>query len=107
MTAQLLPDRPLVLVIAQNTPPPPWRGGGEANRRRQQQTNQHHGLVPTPPPRPGGGGIGGSEEKKTVRVPKIGLKFPAPLINFIFCPRTILLMWVGGWVGQGPKQISN
>ena len=39
--------------------------------------------------------------QKNVCVPKIGLKFPAPLINFIFCLRKILLMWVGGSVGRG------
>ena len=45
-------------------------------------------------------GGGGSEAKK-VCVPKIGLKFPAPLIIFIFCRRKSFLMWVGGWVGRG------
>ena len=37
---------------------------------------------------------------KKVCVPKTGLKFPAPLINFIFCLRKNFLMWAG-WVGQG------
>ena len=41
-----------------------------------------------PPPR---GWVGGPQ--------KIALKFPAPLINFIFCRRKILLMWCG-WGGQ-------
>ena len=45
-------------------------------------------------------GVGVSEAKK-VCVPKIGLKFPAPLINLFFCQRKIFLMWVGGLVGQG------
>ena len=42
-------------------------------------------------------GGGGSEAKKKSCVPKIGLKFPAPLINFIFCRRTIFsdVVWVG------------
>ena len=43
-----------------------------------------------------------------VCVPPIGLKFPAPFINFVFCRRSTFLMWVGGSVGQpgagqGPK----
>ena len=45
-----------------------------------------------------GGWVRGLEK---VCVPKISLKFPALLINFIFCPRQIFLMWVGGWVGRG------
>ena len=36
----------------------------------------------TPTPPAGGGGVRG---QKIVCVPKIGLQFPAPLINFIFC----------------------
>ena len=57
-------------------------------------------------PFPGGGGGGGAEAQKTVCVPKIGLKFPAPLINFIVCRRNTFLMWGGGrpGAGQGPKQ---
>ena len=53
-----------------------------------------------------GGRVGGSEAKKKVCVPKIGLKFPAPFINFIFCRRKIFLMWLGGLAGagQGPKE---
>ena len=65
-------------------------------------------------PPPGGGGVRG---QKKVHVPKIGLKFPAPLINFIFLLRKIFLMWVGGGMGWpglarppppplGPKAIA-
>ena len=50
-----------------------------------------------PPPRGGGGGVRG---QKKVCVRNIGLNYPAPLINFIFCLRTIFLMCVGGWVGR-------
>ena len=52
----------------------------------------------TPPPlfqRPPG------QRQKKVCVPKIGLKFPVHLINFVFCRRKSFLMWVGGWVGRG------
>ena len=62
-------------------------------------------LGRTPPPPFGGGG----QRPKKVCVPKIGLKFPAPLINSIFCRRTVCSD-AGGWVGgsagagQGPKQ---
>ena len=49
----------------------------------------------TPPP--GGWVVRGP---KKVCVPKIGLTFPAPLINFSFGLRKIFLMWVGGSVGQ-------
>ena len=48
----------------------------------------------------------GVRGQKTVCVPKIGLKFPAPLIIFIFCRRKSFLMWVGGGsagADQGPK----
>ena len=58
---------------------------------------------PRPPPPPPGGG---QRSNKKVCVPEIGLKFPAPLINFIFCLRKSFLMRVGGWVrltGQGPN----
>ena len=50
-----------------------------------------------------GGGVRGQNE---VFVPKIGLKFPAPLINFIFCRREIFLMsGGGGGVGRpGPAK---
>ena len=51
-----------------------------------------HCLVIPPPPR-GGGGV---QRPKKNCVPKIGLQFPAPLTNFIFCLRKIFLMWVGG-----------
>ena len=48
------------------------------------------------------------QRPKKVCVPKIGLKFPAALINFIFCRRKFFLMWAGGGgsagAGQGPKQ---
>ena len=40
----------------------------------------------------GGGGVRG---RKTVCVPKIGLRFPAPVINSILCRRKLFLMWVG------------
>ena len=40
--------------------------------------------------------MGGVRGQKIVCVPKIGLEFPAPLINFIFCLRKMFLMWVGG-----------
>ena len=50
-----------------------------------------------PPPR----WVGGSEAKKQVGVPKIGPKFPAPLMNFILCPRKIFLKFGGGGVGGG------
>ena len=36
---------------------------------------------------PGGGGGAGWVRGQNVSAPKIGLRFPAPLINFIFCPR--------------------
>ena len=39
--------------------------------------------------------------QKEVCVPKIGIEFPAPLINFIFCLRKFFLMWVDEWVGRG------
>ena len=55
-----------------------------------------------PPP---GGGVRGQQR---VCVPEIGLRFLAPLINFIFPLRKIILMWVrvGGsaGAGQGPKR---
>ena len=56
-----------------------------------------------PPPLAGVRGLVRGQEK--VCVPKIGLKFPALLINVIFCRRIFFLMWVGGLVGagQGPK----
>ena len=38
---------------------------------------------------------------KKVCLSKVGLKFPAPSINFIFGRRTISLMWGGGSVGWG------
>ena len=45
---------------------------------------------------------GGVRGQHKVDVHEITLKLPAPSINFIFCPREIFLMWVGGWVGQPP-----
>ena len=56
-------------------------------------------ALPCPPPPPplrllGGGG----QRPKKITVLKIGLKFPAPLINFIFCRRKIFLM-LGGRAG--------
>ena len=63
-------------------------------------------MVPARPSLEGVGGWG-SEAKKKGCVPKIDLKVPAPLNNFIFCRRTMFLKWVGGGgVGavQGPKQ---
>ena len=45
--------------------------------------------------------VGGSRGQKKVFVPKVGLKFPARLINFIFCLGKIFLMWVGWWVNWG------
>ena len=47
--------------------------------------------------------MGGSEAKHKVRVPKISLKSPAPLINLIFSRRKIFLMWLGRSVGRGAK----
>ena len=47
------------------------------------------------------------QRQKKVDVTKIGLTFPAPLINRIFCLRCIFLIWVGGGsagAGQGSKQ---
>ena len=41
----------------------------------------------------------GGRGQKKVCLHKIGLKFPAPLINFIFCGRTIFLVW--GGIGRG------
>ena len=47
-------------------------------------------------------------ETKKVCVPQIGLKFPAPLLNFMFCRRNSFLMWVGGWGGwPGPARAPN
>ena len=46
-------------------------------------------------------GWGGVRGQKQVCVPKISLKLPAPLINFIFCLGKIFLVWVGGLVGRG------
>ena len=49
----------------------------------------------------GGGGGGGLAKKK---VCKIGLNFPAPLINFIFLPKensSDVGGSVGRWVGRG------
>ena len=45
----------------------------------------------------GGGGVRG---QKKVCVPKISLKFPAPLINYIFCLKKFsdVSGW-GGWPG--------
>ena len=45
-------------------------------------------LIDTLPLQKGGVGRG----QKKVCAPTIGLKFPAPLINFTFCRRQILLM---------------
>ena len=50
------------------------------------------------PPPPPVGGWGRGQQK--VCVPEIGLKFPALLINFIFCLRKIFLTWVGGGAGR-------
>ena len=50
------------------------------------------------PPAPPRGWVG--QRPKKFCVPEIGVKFPAPLINFIFCLRKNFLMWVGGWVGR-------
>ena len=53
----------------------------------------------------GGGGVrGGTEVKKKVCVPKINVKFPAPLINFLFPLRKLVLMWADGWGWQGPTR---
>ena len=48
----------------------------------------------------------GGRELKKVYVPKIGPKFPAPVINFVFPPQEIFLMWAGlsADAGQGPKR---
>ena len=52
----------------------------------------------------GGGRLGRCVRgQKKVCVPKIGLKSPAPLINFNFCPTKKFLILEGGWAGQGPK----
>ena len=53
----------------------------------------------------GGGGVRGQDK---ACVPKIGLKFPAPLINFIFLPEENVSDVRGGvggsaGAGQGPK----
>ena len=61
---------------------------------------------PPPPPNPPPGG-GGSEAKKKVCVPKIGLKFPAPLINFTFRLRKGFLMWGGGGGRLGLASAPN
>ena len=55
--------------------------------------------------------VGGSGQEK-VCVPEIGLKFPAPSIDFIFCLRKIFLMCVGGGFGplglaRAPKQAEG
>ena len=43
---------------------------------------------------------GGGQRPKKVCVPKFGLKFPGPLINFIFFPEEHFLCgWVGGLAG--------
>ena len=51
-------------------------------------------------------GEGGGVRGEKVCVPKIGLKFRAPLIHFIFCRRKIFLIFGGGaaGAGQGPTQ---
>ena len=61
----------------------------------------------TPPP-PNPGGVGGwVRGQKKVCVPKITLKIPAPLIDFIFCWMKILLMWGGGGSGPGLARAPN
>ena len=59
---------------------------------------------PCPPPTPPRVGRVRGQNKVCVR--DIGLKFPAPLINLIFCLWKVLLMWVGrsAGAGHGPKQ---
>ena len=73
-----------------------------------QQGGRHRLLLSVahaPPSREGEGGGG----QKKVCVPEIDLHFGASLINFVFPPRKVFLMWVGGWVGrsagagQGPR----
>ena len=61
------------------------------------------GEPPPPPPTPTPGVRG----QKTVCLPKIGLKFPAPLINFSFCRRKPFLMWGGGGIGLGLARAPN
>ena len=64
-----------------------WRSGYCLRRK-----NPHPGWV--------GGWVGGwIRGPKKVCVPKISLKFPAPLINFIYCLRKIFSDVVG-WVGR-------
>ena len=66
-------------------------GGGGARSRL---------LLKEKTPRGGGGGVRGQKKLCVLCVPKIGLKFPVPLRNFIFRLRKLFLMWVGGWVGR-------
>ena len=56
--------------------------GTSANRRSDD-------CLRSPPPPPGVGWVVWVRGQKEVCVPKIGLKFPAPLIDFVFCLRTI------------------
>ena len=50
------------------------------------------------------GGGGGGPKKVWVR--KIDLQFWASLIDFIFFPRNLFLMWGGGWVGGWVRRRS-
>ena len=69
--------------------------GATAQALSQVMTTLHTGLLLSGGHLTGGGG-GGVRGQKQVCVSKINLKFPAPLMNFVFHPRTIFLVWVGG-----------
>ena len=77
--------------------PPSALGEGKIRWPSHKETNEGRNVTQ---------GRGGGRGHREVCVPEVGLKFPAPLISFVFFQRKMVLLWWGwGWVVgcPGPK----